>query len=211
DLVLPFPPALQEIFSLPYSISCTRDMEKVSFENMQLSTQGAERQRKDILKTALRFEQLLVERRRTSSDMNDSEILAELVTKYNQYRANAAIKKWQVSADGHQAIWAIIIGLDEISRSLIKQHLDHNKWEESGVTPEVQHLHIKKYNMWWATNCRKMKRSMRSRHRWSEENWNRNVDHCCVAVWACNEIAKMNDPRITQTMLDGMMDNFLTG
>ncbi|CAK9079157.1 unnamed protein product [Durusdinium trenchii] len=229
DLVLPFLPALQEIFSLPCSISCTRDMEKVSFENMQLSTQGAERQRKDILKTALRFEQLLVERRRTSSDMNDSEILAELVTKYNQYRANAAIKKWQVSADGHQAIWAIIIGLDEISRSLIKQHLDHNKWEESGyneallkakrhqlnetvkgcnavwqailvVTPEVQHLHIKKYNMWWAMNCRKMKRSMRSRHRWSEENWNRNVDHCCVAVWACNEIAKMNDPRITQTM-----------
>lgn len=131
--MLPFLPALQEIFSLPCSISCTRDMEKVSFENMQLSTQGAERQRKDILKTALRFEQLLVERRRTSSDMNDSEILAELVTKYNQYRANAAIKKWQVSADGHQAIWAIIIGLDEISRSLIKQHLDHNKWEESGV------------------------------------------------------------------------------
>ena len=79
------------------------------------------------------------------------------------------------------------------------------------VTPEVQHLHIKKYNMWWAMNCRKMKRSTRSRHRWSEENWNRNVDHCCVAVWACNEIAKMNDPRITQTMLDGMMDNFLTG
>ncbi|CAK8999487.1 Uncharacterized protein SCF082_LOCUS6070 [Durusdinium trenchii] len=58
--------------------------------------EGAERQRKDILKTALRFEKLLNERKLASHDQNDSEILADLVQKYNDFKANAAIKRWQV-------------------------------------------------------------------------------------------------------------------
>ena len=132
EAVLPLLPAIENLFSLPSCITCCKDMEKISFENLQLSTQGAERQRKDILKTALRFEKLLAERKQYVSDQNDSEILADLVQKYNNFKANSAIKKWQVSAEGHQAIWAIIIGLDATSRTLIRQHLDHNKWEESG-------------------------------------------------------------------------------
>ena len=84
---------------------------------------------------AARFEKLLKERQQTESsrDKNDSELLQEIVVRYNSYKANAAIKKWQISNDQSQAIWCIIIGLDETSRGLLRAHLDHNKWEESGI------------------------------------------------------------------------------
>lgn len=132
DLVLPMLPAITDMFCLPSAITGSKDFEKVSFENLQLSTQGAERQRKDLLKTALRFETLLNERRKTCSDKNDSELLDELITKYNGFKANAAIKKWQVSPDAKAAIEGIIVGMTEESRGLLRAHLDFNKWEESG-------------------------------------------------------------------------------
>lgn len=87
------------------------------------------------MKLASRFERLLKERREcsTSHGKNDDELLSELVSKYNSYKANAALKKWQISSDTQVAIWAIILGMDEVSRSLLRSHLDHNKWEESGA------------------------------------------------------------------------------
>ena len=102
---------------------------------MQLSTQGSERQRKDILKCSLRFERLMQERKNSGIDhsMNDTEMLADLVSKYNSFKANAAIKKWQVSPDAHAAIHGIIVGMTDEARALIRSHLDYNKWEESGT------------------------------------------------------------------------------
>lgn len=64
-------------------------------------------------------------------------MLVEMIEKYNGYKANSALKKWQINPDQRQAIWAIIIGMDETSRSLLKAHLDHNKWEESGPSTQV--------------------------------------------------------------------------
>lgn len=48
---------------------------------------------------AQRFEKLLAERRRQPEykDMTEVEILHELVEKYNNYKANSAIKRWQLS------------------------------------------------------------------------------------------------------------------
>ena len=83
--------------AFPATISSNQGPEKVSFENMQLSTQGSERQKKDILKCSLGFEQLVIERKAISRDQNDTEILAELIAKYNSFKANAAIKNWQIS------------------------------------------------------------------------------------------------------------------
>eukprot|EP00438_Fugacium_kawagutii_P018576 Skav220207 [mRNA] locus=scaffold2858:206317:210868:- [translate_table: standard] len=108
------------MFNLPCTISATADFERVSFENMQLSTQGSERQRKDILKCSLRFEKLLMERKQTCSDLNDTEILADLVAKYNGFKANSAIKRWQISPDAHQAIHGIIVGMSDEARALIR-------------------------------------------------------------------------------------------
>lgn len=48
DLILPLLPAFSEMFALPASITRGSDAEMVSFEAIQLSTQGSERQRKDV-------------------------------------------------------------------------------------------------------------------------------------------------------------------
>eukprot|EP00435_Cladocopium_sp_Y103_P054918 s717_g18.t1 len=88
----------------------------------------------DVLKMATRFEMMLKERMKSEAarDQNESEMLQTTVSRYNSYQANAAIKKWQISQDQFQAMWCIIVGLDEISRSLLRSHLGHNKWGESG-------------------------------------------------------------------------------
>lgn len=52
---------------------------------------------------------------------------------------------------------------------------------------------------------------MRARHRWSEENWAKNVDHCALAVFAESEVRKMSDSRITEDMIKSMMESFLSG
>ena len=48
DLIQPLLPAFSGIFCLPVTITANSDPETVSFENIQLSAQGAERQRKDV-------------------------------------------------------------------------------------------------------------------------------------------------------------------
>lgn len=150
DLVAPLLPAVADIFNLPCTISATADFERISFENMQLSTQGSERQKKDILKCSLRFEKLLLERKQTCSDMNDTEILADLVAKYNTFKANSAVKRWQISADAHQAIHGIIVGMSDEARALIRAHLDYNKWEESGhSTKQTIHANCPPQKTWF--------------------------------------------------------------
>ena len=48
ELIKPLMPVFSEMFALPGTISAGSDAERVSFEAIQLSTQGAERQRKDV-------------------------------------------------------------------------------------------------------------------------------------------------------------------
>lgn len=95
-----------------------------------------------VLKLAARFERLIKERMMTETTMDESACLSDLISKYNSYRANSAIRKWQISQDQSSAIWSIIIGLDEVSRSLLRSHLDHNKWEESGSLSRFQQQHV---------------------------------------------------------------------
>ena len=47
DLILPLLPAVQGLFEIPCSVAASSDSETISFESIQLSTQGAERQVKD--------------------------------------------------------------------------------------------------------------------------------------------------------------------
>eukprot|EP00435_Cladocopium_sp_Y103_P033913 s1822_g8.t1 len=146
------------------------------------------------MKCALRFEKLILERRRTESckDQNDQELLQEIVARYNGYKATAALKRWQIGPDMVSAILAVICGMCAEARQLVRLHLDFNKYDESGcldlvVTPASQILHFQKYNYWWSMNAKKVKKSVRNRLRWSEETWGRNVDQCCLFVWACNQ------------------------
>ena len=53
DLALPLLPAIKDLFNIPRSIGGKSDAETVSFEAIQLSTQGAERQKKDVFSTSI--------------------------------------------------------------------------------------------------------------------------------------------------------------
>ena len=86
------------------------------------------------MKCSLRFEKLLAQRKAQGSfeNMNDQDILQELVTKYNSFKATAALRRWQITPDQANAMVGVIIGMTMESRSLIRQHLDVNKWDENG-------------------------------------------------------------------------------
>ncbi|CAK9084683.1 unnamed protein product, partial [Durusdinium trenchii] len=193
-----------------------------------------------VLKLAARFEGLIKERQlcESAKEKNEEELLSDLICKYNSFRANSALRKWQITSDGHQAVWCIIIGMTETSRSLLRSHLDHNKWEESGysetilrlkrhmlnnapkglspfweklltVTPDVQQLHFRKYNHWWSINSRRVKKSMRVRIRWTEDQWTTNVNQCCIFVFVLRHC--QDDAQVTGEMIDGMTTAFLNG
>ena len=65
-------------------------------------------------------------------EMKDEEILQMIIQRYNNYKANSALKKWQISPDQQSAISGIIWGMCPTARLLVKQHLDFNKYDESG-------------------------------------------------------------------------------
>ena len=66
----------------------------------------------------------------------------------------------------------------------------------SEVTHDSQTLHFKRYNQWWASNAKRVKKSARARLRWGEEQWGKSVDQCCLVVWAIRERSK--NPKVAQ-------------
>lgn len=60
----------------------------------------------EALQMSLRFEMLMSEYRRTStnSDLSDVDLLHSLMDRYNNYKSNTAIRKWQLSDDMKRSI-----------------------------------------------------------------------------------------------------------
>lgn len=50
---------------------------------------------------------------------------------------------------------------------------------------------------------------MRSRLRWNDEQWNRNVDQCALAIYVIEEAKK--DNRVTEDMINNMQRAFVNG
>ncbi|CAK9089330.1 unnamed protein product, partial [Durusdinium trenchii] len=153
------------------------------------------------MKLSQRFELLMHERRSKagSENISDQDLLSEIIERFNDFKSNAALKRWQITPDQTAAIQGIVLGMTEDSRNLVRSHLDFEKYEESGraaqehgrklltVSEGSQYLAFKVYNYWWSLHAKKVKRTMRSRLRWQEEQWNRNVDRCCLAEWLITE------------------------
>ncbi|CAK9016804.1 Uncharacterized protein SCF082_LOCUS13348 [Durusdinium trenchii] len=101
DLIKPLLPAITDLFCIPSTISPPQDTELTSFDAIQLSTQGAERQRKDVMKMAMRIEILLAERKAAGgvSDQSDKDLIMEIIGRYNDHKANSAIRRWDYSQD----------------------------------------------------------------------------------------------------------------
>ena len=95
-----------------------------------------------IMKVSQRFEQLMQQRRQQPDGitLTDQDLLQEIVSRYNSYKANAALKRWQVTPDQVQAILGIVVGMSAESRELVRSHLDWNKWEQSGYLDSFKHF-----------------------------------------------------------------------
>ncbi|CAK8995946.1 unnamed protein product, partial [Durusdinium trenchii] len=87
------------------------------------------------MKLAARFEQMMRDRRHDEStkDLNDEELLSMLIQRYNSYKANSALRKWQLNADAQAAIFGVIRGMCPEARALVRAHLDFNKYTESAM------------------------------------------------------------------------------
>ena len=73
------------------------------------------------MKVSQRFE-ILMQQRRLQPDaasMTDGDLLQSIVSKFNNFKANAALKKWQVTPDQHSAILGIVCGMTQESRQLV--------------------------------------------------------------------------------------------
>ena len=88
------------------------------------------------MKMAMRFEALLHEKKAAGgmSDKSDRDIIQEVIGRYNDHRANAAIKRWQLNGDTTMGVMCVVCGMTPESREILRSHLNHNKWEESGVS-----------------------------------------------------------------------------
>ncbi|CAK9084942.1 Uncharacterized protein SCF082_LOCUS40266 [Durusdinium trenchii] len=78
------------------------------------------------MKVSQRFE-ILMQQRRLQPDaasMTDGDLLQSIVSKFNNFKANAALKKWQVTPDQHSAILGIVCGMTQESRQDYCQDLD---------------------------------------------------------------------------------------
>eukprot|EP00435_Cladocopium_sp_Y103_P037820 s127_g10.t1 len=75
----------------------------------------------EALQMSMRFEKLMAEHRfnETVADMTDSDLLAQIIERYNNFKSNVAIRKWQISDDMRRSIEGIILGMTPITRSLI--------------------------------------------------------------------------------------------
>ena len=91
------------------------------------------------LQMSLRFEKLMVEERFKVSleEKTDVELLGMLIDRYNTYKSNLAIRKWQISDDMRRSIEGNVIGKTPTTKRLIRSHLDFNKWEESAYNESI--------------------------------------------------------------------------
>lgn len=95
-----------------------------------------------IMQLSLRFEKIMHQRRLQPEyeKMSNEDLLSSIMSSYNDFKANAAIKRWQLSNDQYQAMTTIICSMCQGARDLIRQHLDFEKYEESGTSPLFQNI-----------------------------------------------------------------------
>lgn len=92
-----------------------------------------------VMKMAMRFEALLLEKKASgsASDKSDRDLIQEASARYNDHQANSAIKRWQLNADVTTAIIGVVCGMSAECRQIVRDHLNHNKWEESGAWADL--------------------------------------------------------------------------
>ncbi|CAK9076320.1 unnamed protein product, partial [Durusdinium trenchii] len=140
DLIKPLLPAITDLFCIPSTISPPQDTELTSFDAIQLSTQGAERQRKDVMKMAMRIEILLAERKAAGgvSDQSDKDLIMEIIGRYNDHKANSAIRRWDYSQDLDAILMSKPASLQVEQISMWQDHVGNVLAKSSAVLTGLQ-------------------------------------------------------------------------
>ena len=63
--------------------------------------------------------------------------ICSVIERFNDFKSNAALKRWQITPDQTAAIQGIVLGMTEDSRNLVRSHLDFEKYEESGRSSQT--------------------------------------------------------------------------
>lgn len=100
----------------------------VEFRHMELSYRGSERQRPNVVQQALKFVALLEVQAVPATESSINMLIEE----WNVLPVVTANRRWQITRDGKQAIQGLTLGLCKEALCIIRQHLDHFKFNESG-------------------------------------------------------------------------------
>lgn len=183
-----------------------------NFLNIQLSFRGAERQAPSVLSLALTFSEIMRSKADEgvhSSKLSTEERLQAVVNEFNSRQG--VISKWHLDDTKTRAVLNMLVGTTANTRAAIQRHLDFHRWRECSlssdlpwssrwllgtwprackdslrklltVTPEIQEAFLENHIAHFCQVTRRVKPSVRSKHRPSVNDWDRMVDYTCVIV-----------------------------
>ena len=188
-----------------------------SFRNITLSYRGSERQAPSSLQLALRMSHVMELRQQDGQHpvgwTCEERLKAVVAEFHSQPGLNA---KHFIDDDRFRTIYHLISGTSEAAREVIRQHLNHNKWQQSAfsvdqfksarwllgsspkmatcpmkkalaVTEESQVLHLKLVVKSFVEEGRKLRASSRSKKRLSSDQFDRFCDFACIYAAVISE------------------------
>ena len=190
-----------------------------SYTNLQLSFRGAERQAPSVLSLALQFSAVMRVKATDgthSSKMGTEDRLNLIIAEFHSHPG--MISKFHLDEQKQKAVLHLLVGTTPETRAAMQMHLNWHKWKECAfssdllkssrwllsafpknvksnfkklltVTPDVQEAFIENHIATFNSKTKRVKASVRSKHRPTLGEWDKMVDYTCVMFHAAEEAA----------------------
>lgn len=213
-----------------------------SYLNLTLSFRGSERQPPSVLSLALTFSSIMKSKSEggqhdpaLSTETRLKLIVDEL------HNTPGFLSRWALDESKQKAVLNLLQGTSEKTRAYIAQHLDFHKWKECSLTAdllrsarwligaapkttkaqlkstltvsaEAQERFIQNHIATFCHATRRVKPSARSKHRPSQQEWDRLVDYSCVMLKVKQEVVEAfgADSDQTSSILDALDEAFMS-
>ena len=191
-----------------------------SFTNLQLSFRGAERQPPSALSLALQFSAVIeakAEDGTHSSKLGTEDRLNLIIAEFQNHPG--VIAKFHLDENKQKAVLHLLVRTTPETRAAMQAHLNWHKWKECAlssellrssrwllsaypknvkshfkklltVTADVQEAFIENHIATFNLKTKRVKASVRCKHRPTVGEWDRMVDYACVMFHAAEEAAK---------------------
>ena len=213
-----------------------------SYINLALSYRGAERQAPSILSLALTFSSIMRSKSDEGSHSKSLTTEERLQLIIQEWHAQpGVIAKWHLDESKQKSVLNMLVGTTAETRQAIQRHLNFHRWRESSlssdllrssrwlvsacpknvkesqrklltVTPEVQLRFIENHIQTFCHNTKRVKASVRSRHRPSLQEWDKLVDYSCVmtAVMEAASAQHAENPDTQASVLASLEQAFMS-